>query len=74
MSISPVNSASPTPTTTPAPVTTNTRAADGDYKVRNASTTQVKDSDGDYASLPKSPAATSSSAVQAALTNLKPGG
>lgn len=74
MSVSSVNSASPTQTTASAPVTTNTRAADGDYKVRNSSTSQVKDADGDYASLPKSPAATSSSAVQAALTNLKPGG
>ena len=74
MSVAPVNSASPPPATTPAPVTATTQAADGDYKVRSAHTSQVKDADGDYASLPKSPAAVSSSAVQAALTNLKPGG
>ena len=50
------------------------RAADGDYKVRNAHTTQTKDSDGDYRPLASSAAAQSSSAVQAKLTTLKAGG
>lgn len=48
------------------------RAADGDYKVKSASTSSVKDSDGDYK--PSSAASRSSSSTLAALTNIKPGG
>ena len=49
------------------------RAADGDYKARSALTSQTKDADGDYKAA-QTPAAKTSSAVQAALTNLVKGG
>ena len=49
------------------------RAADGDYKSRSALTSQTKDADGDYKAA-QTPAAKSSSAVQAVLTNLVKGG
>ncbi len=60
-------------TTAPAPVQ---RAADGDYKVASAQTSQVKDKDGDYkpANAASSAAARSSGAVQTSLSNLKVGG
>jgi hypothetical protein len=52
------------------------RAADGDYLKTNAQTSQTKDNDGDFKSIAaaNSPAASSSSGVQAALTLLKTGG
>jgi hypothetical protein len=50
------------------------RAADGDYKTRNAQSIPTKDGDGDYKSRTSSAAAQSSSAVQTALTSLKAGG
>jgi hypothetical protein len=75
MSVSGVNSISPTPTPVTTPVAAPTaQAPNGDYLVRNSKTSQTKDSDGDYQQLPKSPAATSSNGVQAALSNLKMGG
>ena len=70
----------PLPPSAPAAVTTKTaivaRAADGDYKVRSAQTSQVKDSDGDFKALAaaKAPSTQSSSGVQSALASLKKGG
>ena len=53
------------------------RAADGDYKTRGVGH-EVRDSDGDYkatpVAAPTSAAASSSSAVQSALTQLTKGG
>lgn len=49
-----------------------TRAADGDYKVKNANSVATKDADGDYR--PRSAAASASHGVQAALINLRLGG
>lgn len=76
MSISPVSSAAytPAPTPTAAPAASNAKAADGDYLTKGAGRSAVKDSDGDYKPTQSSPAATSTSSVQAALTNLKTGG
>jgi hypothetical protein len=53
-----------------------TRAPDGDYLQPSAQTSQIKDSDGDYkpTAAANSPAASSASGVQAALTLLKTGG
>ena len=70
MSISPLPSA---PTAAPAKVQ---RAADGDFKVANAQSSQVKDKDGDYKALAAagSTPAKSSGAVQASLGGLKIGG
>ena len=50
------------------------RSADGDYKVRSAMTSQVKDADGDYKPVANAAAATSSNAVMAAVTALTKGG
>ncbi len=52
------------------------RAADGDYKARNALSSQVKDKDGDDRAIAatSSAAAQSSSAVQSSLPSLKKGG
>lgn len=52
------------------------RAPDGDYKAPNATTSHVKDKDGDYKPLTAaaSPAAQSSPNVQAGLSSLKVGG
>ena len=49
------------------------RAADGDYKARNALSAQVKDKDGDYRPIAatSSAAAQSSVAVQSSLPSLK---
>jgi hypothetical protein len=75
MSVSGVSS---TPAVVPAqnsgPVSSTAKAPDGDYKAPGAGRSKVKDSDGDYKALPATPAATSSSGVQAALTDLKTGG
>jgi hypothetical protein len=53
--------------------TSNKRAADGDYQTPGAGRSSVKDSDGDYKPLATAQSK-SSSAVQAAVTNLKIGG
>jgi hypothetical protein len=82
MTASPISTASaPTLSTPSAHLSSSAalaraRAVDGDYKVANAMTSHVKDSDGDYKPLTavKSPAAQSSSAVQAALSSLVKGG
>jgi hypothetical protein len=50
------------------------RAADGDYKTKNAQSMPTKDGDGDYKARTSSAAAQSSSAVQTALASLKAGG
>lgn len=75
MSVSGVSSTHhiPAPVTTPTPSPT-AQSTNGDYLTRNAKTSKTKDSDGDYEALPKSPAATSSSGVLAALNNLNLGG
>ena len=76
MSISGISSASSVPVqpqTTP-PLASNAKAADGDYKTKGAGRSTVKDGDGDYKPTQSSAAATSSSAVQSAVTNLKAGG
>ena len=67
-----VTSAISATTAAKPPVSATAKAADGDYKVRNANTSQVKDADGDYKLA--SAAAKSASGVQAALTSLKLGG
>ena len=77
MSVSSVSSTSaPAPVLSSAPVSSTARAADGDYLAKSAKTSSVKDADGDYkpAAAPSTPAATSSSATQAALLSLKSGG
>ena len=63
------------PTAVPARATAPARAADGDYKAPGQGHA-VKDSDGDYkpSGAPASAAATSSSAVLAAVSALKKGG
>ena len=64
---------------TPAPNASTAQAVDGDYKTKGVGH-EVKDADGDYkptkasSGAPTSSAATSSSAVQAALTSLTKGG
>jgi hypothetical protein len=75
----PVPSQVPPAATAPTPVrpavaTSTARAADGDYKVRSAATSQTKDADGDYKPAVSAAAATSSSAVMAAVTSLTKGG
>ncbi|MGA2792151.1 MAG: hypothetical protein ABSE69_01240 [Roseiarcus sp.] len=73
MSVSAISSA--VATASPAPVAASSaRALDGDFKKPNPLSAQVKDSDGDYKAASSSPAASSSSAVQSALTTLKTGG
>ena len=59
-----------------APQAAATHAPDGDYLQPSAQTSQIKDSDGDYkpTAAASSPAASSASGVQAALTLLKIGG
>jgi uncharacterized membrane protein YkoI len=59
-----------------APQAAPARAVDGDYLKANAQTSQIKDNDGDYKpnTAANSPAASSSSGVQAALSLLKTGG
>jgi hypothetical protein len=59
-----------------APQAAAARAADGDRLQAGAQTSQIKDNDGDYKPIAaaSSPAASSSSGVQAALTLLKTGG
>jgi hypothetical protein len=81
MTASPISTASTsTPSTPSAHLSASAalahRAVDGDYKVANAMTSHVKDSDGDYKPLAaaKSPAAQSNSAVQASLSSLVKGG
>jgi hypothetical protein len=73
----------PAVTSSPAPlpqVAATPRAAnaptDGDYKVKNSMSAQVKDSDGDYKSSAAAGAAAgkSSASVQSALAILKVGG
>jgi len=71
MSVSAISSA--VATASPAGAS-SVRALDGDFKKPNPLTAQVKDSDGDYKAASSSPAASSSSAVQSALTTLKTGG
>ncbi len=78
MNVPPMSSA-PASASVPAPQTAaaaNARAADGDYLAPNMQTSQTKDSNGDYkpTAAASSPAATSSSNVQAALTSLTKGG
>jgi hypothetical protein len=73
MSVSAVPAAPSYAPSVPSPASA-ARAADGDYKVRNAHSAQIKDSDGDYRPLTSSAAAQSSSAVQVSLTSLKAGG
>jgi hypothetical protein len=73
MSVSSITAATPAPATASHAATNLARAADGDYKAPNARTSHVKDADGDYKPI-ASPAATSSTATQAALTTLKTGG
>ncbi len=72
MSISVTSPTSSAPASLQSTNNANSRAADGDYKVRSANTSQVKDSDGDYK--PKTAASLSSVGVQAALSTLKVGG
>jgi hypothetical protein len=71
--VSSVNAASAAPAVqnTPA-VSQNARAPDGDYKTKGHHRSTVKDADGDYK--PTTSQSTSSSAVQATLSNLKLGG
>ena len=59
--------------TTATPGASTQRAADGDYKTASSSTSQVKDSDGDYKAMATAQTK-SSSPVQAAVNNIKPGG
>lgn len=59
---------------TAAPPAQVGRSADGDYKVRSAATSQTKDADGDYKPAVHAAAATSTSAVMAAVTSLTKGG
>ncbi len=73
MQLSAAQAAAATATTSRVKATAG-RAVDGDYKVRSAATSQTKDADGDYKPAAKTPAMTSSSAVQAALADLTKGG
>ncbi len=74
MSVSAVSSAPPPPVN--ASPASYAKAADGDYKAKNALSVQTKDGDGDFKPMAAaSPAAAqSSSAVQSALPSLKKGG
>lgn len=56
------------------PAAQNARALDGDYKTPGAGRSKVKDADGDYKAISHSPLTASSSAVLAAIANLKSGG
>lgn len=71
-----VSAISGVPVVAAAAQTAPARAADGDYVKPNAKTAQSQDNDGDYkpTTAASSPAASSSSGVQAALTLLKTGG
>ena len=71
-----VSAVSGAPAVVSAPQAATARAADGDRLKPNAQTSQTKDNDGDYKATAAagSPAASSSSGVQAALTLLKTGG
>ena len=71
-----VSAVSGAPAVVSAPPAAATRAADGDRTQASAQTAQTKDNDGDYKPIAaaSSPAAASSSGVQAALTLLKTGG
>jgi hypothetical protein len=73
MSISAISGA---PAVAAAPQAAPARSADGDYLKANSQTSQTKDNDGDYkaTAAASSPAASSSSGAQAALTLLKTGG
>jgi len=73
MSVSSINSTTTAAQTTAAAA--NTRAADGDYKVKGAGH-EVKDSDGDYAPQKVSSAAAPAvaSSTLSALSSLKLGG
>ena len=69
----PISTATPSAASASVAVAQTARAVDGDFKARSASTSQVKDADGDYK--PASVAAPkASSAVQSALLNLAKGG
>ena len=71
----PAPTAAPAIAAAPAAVGKVQRAADGDFKVANPQSSQVKDKDGDYkAAGAVSAPAQSSGAVQNALSNLKVGG
>ena len=71
-----VSSVTSTPAIKPHTTATTTRAADGDYLVKSAKTSQTKDADGDYkpATTTSSPASVTTSAVHASLQNLEKGG
>ena len=71
-----VTAVSGAPAVVSAPQAAVTRAADGDRMQASAQTSQTKDNDGDCKPIAaaNSPAASSSSGVQAALTLLKTGG
>ena len=71
-----VSAVSGAPAVASAPPVAATRAADGDRTKASAQTAQTRDKDGDYkpVAAANSPAASSSSGVQAALTLLKTGG
>jgi hypothetical protein len=71
-----VTAVSGQPAVTSAPPAATPRAADGDRAQASAQTAPTKDNDGDYKPIAAagSPAASSSSGVQAALTLLKTGG
>ncbi len=71
-----VSAISGAPAVASPPQAAAARAADGDYLQPSAQTSQTKDGDGDYkpTAAASSPAASSSSGVQAALIQLKTGG
>jgi hypothetical protein len=71
-----VSAISAAPAVAAAPQAAATRAPDGDYLQPSAQTSQIKDNNGDYkpTAAASSPAASSASGVQAALTLLKTGG
>jgi hypothetical protein len=71
-----VSAVSGAPAVVSAQQSSATRAADGDWLKPSVQTSQTKDNDGDYKAIAaaSSPAASSSSGVQAALTLLKTGG
>jgi len=70
--VSSINSATTVPAVQAKVASSNARAADGDYKTKGVGRATVKDADGDYK--PATAQATSSRAVQAALSILKLGG
>ena len=71
-----VSAVSGAPAVVSTPQATSPRAADGDRAQASAQTAQTKDNDGDYKPIAaaSSPAASSASSVQTALTLLKTGG